>query len=260
MLDPYNPTGTTRQVNFTTSRTQRYATTRRCHLNWAILDSTWEGEFCRVLDSHPKVLAWVKNRALGFEVPYRLGGVPRRYVPDFIVRIDDGRGADDALHLVVEVKGFRADDAQAKKETMDTYWIPGVNAHGSHGRWGFLELRDPFDMEVEFDRVARSEGRAFGDPVTRDEALGLLRSHKVTLAEKFGIAELALFGSVARNQAKVGSDIDVLVRFHETPAANALSGAESYLENLFGRRIDLVTRKELRSEFRPFVEREAIRV
>ena len=260
MLDPYNPTGTTRHVNFTTSRTQRYATTGRCHLNWAILDSTWEGEFCRVLDSHPKVLAWVKNRALGFEVPYRLGGVPRKYVPDFIVLMDDGRGGDDALHLVVEVKGFRAEDAQAKKEAMDTYWIPGVNAHGCHGRWGFLELRDPFDMEVEFDRVARSQGRAFAGPVTREEALRLLRSHKVILAQRFGIAELALFGSVARDQAKVGSDIDVLVGFHETPASSALSGAESYLENLFGRRIDLVTRRALRSEFRPFVEREAIHV
>ncbi|MCY3838913.1 MAG: nucleotidyltransferase domain-containing protein, partial [Gammaproteobacteria bacterium] len=256
MLDPYNPTGSTGHVNFTTSRTQRYEPDKakgRCHLNWAILDSTWEGEFCRVLDSHPKVLAWVKNRALGFEVPYRLGGVPRKYVPDFIVLMDDGGGADDALHLVVEVKGFRADDAQAKKEAMDTYWIPGVNAHGCHGRWGFLELRDPFDMEVELDRVGRSQRRAFADPVTRDEALRLLRSHKVMLAEKFGIAELALFGSVARNQAKVGSDIDVLVGFHETPASSALSGAESYLESIFGRRIDLVTRKELRSEFRPFV-------
>ena len=213
-----------------------------------------------MLDSHPKVLAWVKTRNLSFEVPYRRGGVVRNYVPDFIVRMDDGRGVDDPLHLVVEVKGFRAADAQAKKEAMETCWIPGVNAHGCHGRWGFLELRDPFDMEVEFDRVARSRGRAFGDPVTRDEALRLLRSHKRILRERFGIDDLALFGSVARNQARIGSDVDVLVGFRETPASGALSGAESYLENLFGRRIDLVTRKELRSEFRPFVEREAIRV
>ena len=260
LLDPYNPTGTTRHVNFTTSRTQRYAPGGRCHLNWAILDSGWEGEFCRVLDSHPKVLAWVKNRNLGFEVPYCLGGVARKYVPDFIVLVDDGMGADDPLRLVVEVKGFRAEDAQAKKATMETYWVPGMNALRSHGRWGFLELRDPFDMEVEFDRVVRSGGRAFTAPVKRDEALELLRSHKQALGERFGIVDLALFGSVARDEATVCSDVDVLARFAETPGLRELNGAESYLEEVFGRRIDLVTDKALRREFRPHVEREAVHV
>ena len=160
----------------------------------------------------------------------------------------------------MEVKGFRGDDAQAKKEAMDTYWIPGVNAHRCHGRWGFLELRDVFDMEVEFDRVARSGGRAFGPPLQRDEALALLRSHKPMLAERFGVVELALFGSVARDQAKVGSDVDVLLRFAEPPGMRELTGAESYLEGVFGRRIDVVTQKELRPAFRPHVEREAIHV
>ena len=157
MLDPYNPTGSTRGVNFTTSRTQRYATGPRCHLNWAILDSTWEGEFCRVLDSHPQVLAWVKNRNLGFDVPYRFGGTARRYIPDFIVLLNDGIGSDEPLHLVVEVKGFHGEDAKAKKEAMDTYWVPGVNVQGCHGRWAFLEFRDPFEMGDELDTSVRAE-------------------------------------------------------------------------------------------------------
>ena len=151
MLDPYNPTGSTRRVNFTTSRTQRYATGPKCHLNWAILDSTWEGEFCRVLDSHAHVLAWVKNHSLGFDVPYRFGGVQRRYVPDFIVLFDYGLGPHDPLHVVVEVKGLRDEEAKAKKEAMDSYWIPAVNALRCHGTWAFLELRDPFKMEADFD-------------------------------------------------------------------------------------------------------------
>ncbi|MDE0227032.1 MAG: DEAD/DEAH box helicase family protein [Gammaproteobacteria bacterium] len=151
MLDPYNPVGSTRGVNFTTSNTQRYATGRRCHLNWAILDSTWEGEFCRVLDSHPQVLAWVKNRNLGFDVPYRFGGVQRRYVPDFIVLFDFGLGPDKPVHVVVEVKGLRGEDAKAKKETMDSYWVPAANRLGCHGRWAFLELRDPYQMQEDLD-------------------------------------------------------------------------------------------------------------
>jgi len=155
LLDPYNPVGTTRGVNFTTSRTQRYATGRRCHLNWAILDSTWEGEFCRVLDSHPQVLAWVKNRSLGFDVPYRFGGATRLYAPDFIVALDYGYGEDEPLHVVVEVKGMRGEDAKAKREAMDSLWVPAVNALGCHGRWAFLELEDPHEMHGDFDaRIA----------------------------------------------------------------------------------------------------------
>ena len=149
MLDPYNPTGATQHVNFTTSRTLRYEAGDRCHLNWAILDSDWEGELCRILDAHPHVLAWVKNHNLGFEVPYQFSGTQRTYIPDFIVRLDDGRGADDPLHLVVEVKGYRGEDAKAKKDTMDTYWVPGVNAHGCYGRWGFVELRDVHTMQED---------------------------------------------------------------------------------------------------------------
>ena len=38
--------------------------------------------------------------------------------------VDDGRGDDDLLHLVVEIKGYRGEDAKEKKSTMDTYWIP----------------------------------------------------------------------------------------------------------------------------------------
>ena len=66
----------------------------RCHnqLNWVILDSDWEAEFCRVAESHPQVLAYVKNHNLGLEVPYRYGSEMRTYRPDFIVLVDDGRG------------------------------------------------------------------------------------------------------------------------------------------------------------------------
>ena len=107
-------------MKFNTSRTDRWKTdSRRCHINWVILDSDWEGEFCRVAESHPRVRAYVKNHNLGFEVPYRFGSENRRYRPDFIVLVDDGRGENDLLHLVVEIKGYRREDAKEKKTTMD---------------------------------------------------------------------------------------------------------------------------------------------
>ncbi|MGH8546570.1 MAG: BPTD_3080 family restriction endonuclease, partial [Gammaproteobacteria bacterium] len=96
LLDPYNPTGSTIYVNFTTSKTRRWQTdARRCHINWVVLDSDWEAEFCRVAESHRRVKAYVKNHNLGLEVPYRYGSETRKYLPDFIVLVDDGQGDDD---------------------------------------------------------------------------------------------------------------------------------------------------------------------
>jgi len=158
LLDPYNPTGTTMHVRFNTSKTTRWqASSQHCHINWVVLDSDWEAEFCRVAERHPKVRAYVKNHGLGFEVPYRFGSELRKYIPDFIVRIDDGHGPDDLLNLVVEIKGYRGEDAIEKKSTMDTYWVPGVNYLGSYGRWAFVEFTDVFQMQHDFAEKIESE-------------------------------------------------------------------------------------------------------
>ncbi len=149
--DPYNPVGSTRHVRFNTSCRDRWETrSDRCHVNWVILDSDWEGELCRVAEAHPKVRAYVKNHNLGLEVPYRCGSETRKYLPDFIVLVDDGRGDDDLLHLVVEIKGYRREDAKDKKTTMETYWVPGVNQLGVHGRWAFAELTDVYTIGADF--------------------------------------------------------------------------------------------------------------
>src|SRR5438105_6504562 len=138
LLDPYNPIGSTKHVRFNTSKTDRWETNAdRCHINWVILDSDWEAEFCRVAESHPRVRSYVKNHNLGLEVPYRYGSETRMYRPDFIVRVDDGYGDEDLLNLIVEIKGYRREDAKEKKSTMETYWIPGVNHLAAHGRWTF---------------------------------------------------------------------------------------------------------------------------
>ena len=152
VLDPYNPTGSTGHVNFNTSKRSRWETDpRSCHINWVILDSDWEAEFCRVAEKHPRVRSYVKNQGLGFEVPYRYGSETRRYRPDFIVRIDDGHGDDDLLNMVVEIKGYRREDAKEKKSTMETYWVPGVNNSGTYGRWAFVELTEIYRIESDFE-------------------------------------------------------------------------------------------------------------
>lgn len=158
LLDAYNPTGSTRHVNFNTSRRDRWETdVRRCHINWVILDSGWEGEFCRVAEAHPKVRAYVKNHNLGLEVPYRYGSETRRYLPDFIVLVDDGHGEKDLLHLIVEIKGYRREDAKEKKATMENYWVPGVNNLGTYGRWAFAEFTEVYQIEADFEAKVVSE-------------------------------------------------------------------------------------------------------
>lgn len=160
LLDPYNPTGSTSHVRFNTSRTDRWDTSGpppKNPVNWVILDSDWESEFCRVAESHPRVIAYTKNHNLGLEVPYRYGSETRKYRPDFIVLVDDGHETDDLLHLVVEIKGYRREDAKEKKSTMDTYWVPGVNHLGNYGRWAFAEFTDVYQIEPEFEAKVESE-------------------------------------------------------------------------------------------------------
>jgi predicted nucleotidyltransferase len=94
----------------------------------------------------------------------------------------------------------------------------------------------------------------------KDEVLKLLIQHKPELIRRFGITDLALFGSTVRDQARPDSDIDVLVRFDGPATSKRYFGVQFYLEDLLGSPVDLVTDKALRSELRPYVEASAIHV
>ena len=165
VLDPYTPTWNDGDPS--ASRHRRgvgkpnlasVTSTTRC------LTATGKAEFCRVAEAHPRVRAYVKNQGLGFEVPYRCGSIARRYGPDFIVRVEDGHGEDDLLNLIVEIKGYRREDAKDKKLTMDTYWVPGVNNLGTFGRWAFTELREVYQIESGFaEKVEEQFGSMIND-------------------------------------------------------------------------------------------------
>lgn len=94
----------------------------------------------------------------------------------------------------------------------------------------------------------------------RAQTLTLLRQHKSELARRFGVVDLALFGSTARDSASPDSDIDVLVRFDGPATSSRYFGVQFFLEDLFGRSVDLVTDKALRPELRPHIERDAVHV
>ena len=96
--------------------------------------------------------------------------------------------------------------------------------------------------------------------MNRDEVLDALRQHKQVLRDRFDVTGLALYGSFARNQAMSESDVDILVRFDGPATTRSYFGTQFYIEDLLGRRVDLVTDKALRPELRPFVEQEALDV
>ncbi|MEX2163520.1 MAG: DEAD/DEAH box helicase family protein [Sulfuricaulis sp.] len=178
VLDSYNPVGSTAHVRFNTSRTDRWETdSRRCQINWVVLDSDWEAEFCRVAESHPRVRAYVKNHNLGLEVPYRYGSEMRTYLPDFIVLVDDGHGDNDLLHLVVEIKGFRREDAKEKKSTMETYWVPGVNNLDTYGRWAFAEFTEIYQIESDFKAKIKAEFDKMIDTASAEALTGTMSAN-----------------------------------------------------------------------------------
>ena len=94
----------------------------------------------------------------------------------------------------------------------------------------------------------------------KSQAITLLKQHKSALQMSFGITRLALFGSTVRDTAGDNSDIDVLVAFDGPATSKRYFGVQFYLEDLFGRPVDLVTEKALRAELRPYIEKEAVNV
>ena len=96
--------------------------------------------------------------------------------------------------------------------------------------------------------------------MNKHETLRILQAHKAYLTKQFGVIDLALFGSAARDTAGPDSDIDCLVAFDGPATSKRYFGVQFYLEDLLGRPVDLVTAKALRPELQPFIEREAIHV
>jgi predicted nucleotidyltransferase len=96
--------------------------------------------------------------------------------------------------------------------------------------------------------------------MNRAQALQVLTSAKPELVRRFGVVRLALFGSTARDEARPGSDVDIVVSFDGPATSRRYFGVQFHLENALGCSVDLVTEKTLRPELRPFIEQEAVHV
>lgn len=148
ILRPYDTLGSTRHVDFDTTRPVYATRDDKCHISHVVADTdSWEQKLAQVLEDMKEVVRYVKNHNLGFNIPYILNGDEKNYIPDFIACINDGYGADDLLNLLIEVTGEKKKDKAAKVTTARTLWVPAVNNHGGFGRWAFIEISDPWNAE-----------------------------------------------------------------------------------------------------------------
>lgn len=148
IVRPYDTVGSTRYVDFDTTRPVYATCADKCHISHVVADTeSWEQKMARTLEDMDEVMRYVKNHNLGFTIPYTLNGEEKQYIPDFIACIDDGNGSDDQLNLIIEVSGEKKKDKAAKVSTARTLWVPAINNHGGFGRWAFLEVADPWDAQ-----------------------------------------------------------------------------------------------------------------
>lgn len=146
VLHPFNPEGSTNYVDFRTSKPLHETDPAKSHVSHVAGDSEWEIAVAQAFEEMDEVRAYVKNQALDFEVPYLApGNIERRYLPDFIVKIDDGR--DDLLNLIVEVKGKKDALADIKAEAVRTHWLPAIRNDGRFGRWEYVMSLDPYRVK-----------------------------------------------------------------------------------------------------------------
>jgi predicted nucleotidyltransferase len=210
----------------------------KCHVSHVVGDTeTWEQKAAQALEEMDEVVSYVKNQGLGFTIPYTIEGEEHEYFPDFLVRLRHPRTGGE-LNLVLEVSGERDKEKEAKVATARDLWVPAVNAHGGFGRWAFIEVTDPWETQ----RVVRAALRAalFGSKKPTFDSAAI-----EAYCKKWKIVELALFGSVTREDFTPGSDVDVLVTF--APEAKwslfDVTPMQDELAEILGRDVDLVAKK-----------------
>lgn len=139
VFDEESPIGSTRDMR-TWYTTRLCQPTRRSQVSHVVADGSWEAHAANVLEKSDRILAYAKNDHLGFQIHYLWNGSMRRYVPDFLVRLRDGRT------LVLEIKGQDSPQNQAKRAALES-WVRAVNAKGGFGTWTAAVAYQPSQMQ-----------------------------------------------------------------------------------------------------------------
>jgi type III restriction enzyme len=171
ILRPFDTLGSTRYVDFDTTRDVYRTRPDKCHISHVVLDSGWEAKLAETLEEMDEVLCYAKNFQLGFTIPYTFSGQEHAYIPDYLIRIKlpsptGGRAGEspqhgddgDLLNLILEVSGEAKKEKAAKVSTARTLWVPAVNNHGGFGHWAFIEIVDPWDAKNTIRSLLQPKG------------------------------------------------------------------------------------------------------
>lgn len=102
--------------------------TKTSQISHCVFDSAWESTESYVIEKNPHVIAWAKNDHLGFEILYVFDGVVRKYLPDFLIQLDNGKT------LILETKGQETRRDKEKRKALSE-WVSAVNSMGEYGEW-----------------------------------------------------------------------------------------------------------------------------
>ena len=128
IVDPSNPVGSSKDVDFFT--TKDCHATQKSHLNFVAVDSGWEGSAAYHFERSNLVKSYVRNERLGFIIRYHFEDEDHDYYPDFIVRLTND------LNLILEIKGKERRKDPVKYEAAKR-WVDAVNHARKYGRWAF---------------------------------------------------------------------------------------------------------------------------
>lgn len=118
--------------------------TQRSQISHVVYDSSWEKMVADICEKDANVVAWAKNDHLDFKIRYIWNGSSRNFVPDYLLRLANGKS------LILEVKGQDSAQNKAKRDAAAT-WVKAVNEHGGFGGWAFDVV---FDMAKVRDVIA----------------------------------------------------------------------------------------------------------
>lgn len=102
--------------------------TEKSHISHCVYDSAWEDTESYSLEKNENVVAWAKNDHLGFEIYYLFNGVVKKYIPDFLIKLKNGK------NLILETKGQETERDRKKRSALEE-WVRAVNENGEFGEW-----------------------------------------------------------------------------------------------------------------------------
>ena len=140
VYDPEFPIGSTRLMR-TWYSTKPCLGTKKSQISHAVADSTWEHYTASLLEKRTDVSAYAKNDHLGMQIYYLWRGSKRKYIPDYLIRLVNGK------QLILEIKGEDSEQNKAKRIALDL-WVKAVNDRGGFGTWSWdVVLGEPAKVD-----------------------------------------------------------------------------------------------------------------